>query len=260
VIDHVDIRASDLEASERFYDTVLPVIGKQRLSAEGYAEWGDSSVHPPTADNPVTRRLHVGFYATTRELVDAFHRAGTEAGYRDDGHPNRAPRTGPTPTAAVCSTPTATASKRSTTRRRACRARSTTCGSASRTSRPPGASTRPSRRTPEPGAGQLQPAQVGFQVEQGVVADELVGDVAVDGGFCVIDGPARGRPWSSANVCVEFRRLGYSAKRVPRMSSRQTVRPRARAGLGPTCPGTGILGRLPAPPWPGHSLRAQARL
>jgi catechol 2,3-dioxygenase-like lactoylglutathione lyase family enzyme len=112
VIDHVDIRASELEASERFYDTVLPVIGKQRLSAEGYAEWGDSSVHPPSADNPVTRRLHVGFYATTRELVDAFHRAGTEAGYRDDGHPNRAPRTGPTPTAAVCSTPTATASKR----------------------------------------------------------------------------------------------------------------------------------------------------
>ena len=25
--------------------------------------------------------------------------------------------------------------------------------------------------------------------------------------FCVIDGPTRGRPWSSANVRVEFRRL-----------------------------------------------------
>jgi catechol 2,3-dioxygenase-like lactoylglutathione lyase family enzyme len=95
VIDHVDIRASELEASERFYDTVLPVIGKQRLSAEGYAEWGDFSVHPPTADNPVTRRLHVGFYAATRELVDAFHRAGTEAGYRDDGAPGPRPEYGP---------------------------------------------------------------------------------------------------------------------------------------------------------------------
>jgi catechol 2,3-dioxygenase-like lactoylglutathione lyase family enzyme len=95
VIDHVDIRAADLEASERFYDTVLPVVGKQRLSAEGYAEWGDFSVHPPSDDSPVTRRLHVGFYAATRELVDAFHRAGTEAGYRDDGTPGPRPEYGP---------------------------------------------------------------------------------------------------------------------------------------------------------------------
>ena len=29
--------------------------------------------------------------------------------------------------------------------------------------------------------------------------------------FCVIDGPTRGRPWSSANVRVEFRRLAAGA-------------------------------------------------
>jgi site-specific recombinase XerC len=29
--------------------------------------------------------------------------------------------------------------------------------------------------------------------------------------FCVIDGPTRGRPWSSANVRVEFRRLSAQA-------------------------------------------------
>jgi site-specific recombinase XerD len=29
--------------------------------------------------------------------------------------------------------------------------------------------------------------------------------------FCVIDGPTRGRPWSSANVRVEFRRLAAQA-------------------------------------------------
>ncbi len=85
VIDHVDIRASDLGASERFYDTVLPVIGRERLSAEGYVEWGDFALHAATDDNPATRRLHIGFSAATREFVDAFHRAGTEAGYRDDG-------------------------------------------------------------------------------------------------------------------------------------------------------------------------------
>jgi site-specific recombinase XerD len=29
--------------------------------------------------------------------------------------------------------------------------------------------------------------------------------------FCIIDGPTRGRPWSSANVRVEFRRLAARA-------------------------------------------------
>ena len=29
--------------------------------------------------------------------------------------------------------------------------------------------------------------------------------------FCVIDGPTRGRPWSAANVHVEFRRLAAQA-------------------------------------------------
>lgn len=95
MIDHVDIRVSDLGASERFYDTVLPAVGKQRLSAEGYLEWGDFAVHAATGDRPVTRGLHVGFYAATRELVDAFHRAGTEAGYRDDGAPGPRPEYSP---------------------------------------------------------------------------------------------------------------------------------------------------------------------
>ena len=84
-------------------------------------------------DSPSRRRLHIGFYAPTRELVDAFHRAGVEAGYRDDGAPGPRPRVRrPTTTAASCSTPTATASKRSTPRRSARPARSTTCGCARR--------------------------------------------------------------------------------------------------------------------------------
>src|SRR5215213_7719027 len=43
--------------------------------------------------------------------------------------------------------------------------------------------------------------------------------------FCVIDGPTRGRPWSSANVRVEFRRLAAPA--APR--TRPRARPRGRA-------------------------------
>jgi catechol 2,3-dioxygenase-like lactoylglutathione lyase family enzyme len=88
VFDHVTIRVSDREASEHFYDTVLVAIGIEKTdSNEHGAEWDDFSFAAATAESPVTRRLHVGFFAPTRELVDAFWRAGTEAGYRDDGPP-----------------------------------------------------------------------------------------------------------------------------------------------------------------------------
>jgi len=73
VFDHVGIRVSDQEASERFYDAVLSVLGKQRVDGEDYTEWEhDFDIG---TDGPTTRRLHIGFYAPTHELVDAFHRA-----------------------------------------------------------------------------------------------------------------------------------------------------------------------------------------
>ena len=40
----------------------------------------------------MTRRLHIGFAAPSREHVDAFWRAGTEAGYQDDGAPGPRPQ------------------------------------------------------------------------------------------------------------------------------------------------------------------------
>jgi catechol 2,3-dioxygenase-like lactoylglutathione lyase family enzyme len=86
VFDHVTIRVSDREASERFYDTVLRVLGKEKTA---FDEWDDFSI---TQGEPVTRRLHVGFRAPTHELVDAFHRAGVEAGYTSDGEPGRRPQ------------------------------------------------------------------------------------------------------------------------------------------------------------------------
>ena len=68
------------------------------------------------------------------ELVDAFHRAGVEAGSPDDGAPGAASAVRRrTTTAASCATPTATASRRSPTPApTASRARSTTCGCAAR--------------------------------------------------------------------------------------------------------------------------------
>ena len=92
MIDHVTIRASDREASERFYDAVLPVVGV-RKDYTGYdgAMWGDFGLYPAGPGEPATRHLHVAFAAASRELVDDFWRAGTGAGYSSDGEPGLRP-------------------------------------------------------------------------------------------------------------------------------------------------------------------------
>jgi catechol 2,3-dioxygenase-like lactoylglutathione lyase family enzyme len=88
VFDHVTIRVSHRDASERFYNAVLQTLGIGTTYRDArFAEWDDFSLTAADADNPVTHGLHVGFGATSREHVDAFWRAGTEAGYRDDGPP-----------------------------------------------------------------------------------------------------------------------------------------------------------------------------
>jgi catechol 2,3-dioxygenase-like lactoylglutathione lyase family enzyme len=93
VFDHVTIRVADREASERFYDSVLGTLGIAKThSDEQLAEWDDFSLAQAGDARPVTRRLHIGFGAPSRAHVDAFWRAGTDAGYRDDGEPGPRPQ------------------------------------------------------------------------------------------------------------------------------------------------------------------------
>jgi catechol 2,3-dioxygenase-like lactoylglutathione lyase family enzyme len=49
-------------------------------------------VVPATAERPPTRRLHLGFAAPSRAHVDAFWRAGVDAGFADDGAPGPRPQ------------------------------------------------------------------------------------------------------------------------------------------------------------------------
>jgi catechol 2,3-dioxygenase-like lactoylglutathione lyase family enzyme len=96
VFDHVTIRASDRDASERFYETVLKTLALEQTHAgEHLAAWGDFAVARASPESPVTRRLHIGFVAPSREDVDEFWRVGTEAGYRDDGPPGARPQYSP---------------------------------------------------------------------------------------------------------------------------------------------------------------------
>jgi catechol 2,3-dioxygenase-like lactoylglutathione lyase family enzyme len=71
VFDHVGIRLVDLAASERFYRTVLSVLGAEpsHAGAElvGWEEWW---IGATDREHPVTHGLHVGFRAPSREAVD----------------------------------------------------------------------------------------------------------------------------------------------------------------------------------------------
>jgi catechol 2,3-dioxygenase-like lactoylglutathione lyase family enzyme len=95
VFDHVTIRVSDRQASERFYFRVLAAIGIDMTHELGeFVEWGDFSLTEATAWSPVTRGLHIGFGAPSREQVDEFWRVGTEAGHPSDGEPGPRPEYG----------------------------------------------------------------------------------------------------------------------------------------------------------------------
>ena len=95
MFDHVTIRVSDRSVSERFYKIVLAEVGvDESYRTSTFSEWRDFSLTEADAETPPTRRLHVGFAAPTREQVDSFWRAGTAAGYTDDGPPGPRPEYG----------------------------------------------------------------------------------------------------------------------------------------------------------------------
>jgi catechol 2,3-dioxygenase-like lactoylglutathione lyase family enzyme len=93
MFDHVTIRVPDRAASERFFEAVLARLGiDTSYRTKAFTEWQDFMLTEADPDHPATRRLHVAFAAPSREQVDAFWQAGTEAGYYDDGQPGERPQ------------------------------------------------------------------------------------------------------------------------------------------------------------------------
>jgi catechol 2,3-dioxygenase-like lactoylglutathione lyase family enzyme len=88
MFDHVTIRVSDLEASTRFYETLL----QRPAEGDEFLEWDEFSIAPVEADRPLTRHLHVAFAMESRRDVDAFWRRGVDAGHTSDGAPGPRPQ------------------------------------------------------------------------------------------------------------------------------------------------------------------------
>ncbi len=102
MLDHVSITVPDLGAAARFYDAVMAALGVPAVGRSdrwiGYGERADAA-HPERSyfsvfagpePEPESRR-HWCFKARDRAAVDAFWRAGLDAGATDDGGPGLRP-------------------------------------------------------------------------------------------------------------------------------------------------------------------------
>lgn len=85
---HVTIRVADLEASRRFYETLL----RREADGDEFREWDEFRIGQSGPEHPVTRNLHVAFAAESRRDVDDFWRRGVDAGYTSDGEPGPRPQ------------------------------------------------------------------------------------------------------------------------------------------------------------------------
>jgi catechol 2,3-dioxygenase-like lactoylglutathione lyase family enzyme len=88
VVDHVEVHASDYEASVRFYETVLAPLGIPHWPEDEDRERITCFTRMSVVDRqPPTRDLHLCFVARSRDDVEAFYRAGVAAGFRSNGEP-----------------------------------------------------------------------------------------------------------------------------------------------------------------------------
>jgi catechol 2,3-dioxygenase-like lactoylglutathione lyase family enzyme len=101
MIDHVSVAVRDLEASTRFYESVLATLGMAALErragtvglGKGYPDfWINLRESMPRVREATG--AHVCFRARTTEIVDAFHAAALAAGGTSAGAPGLRPQHG----------------------------------------------------------------------------------------------------------------------------------------------------------------------
>ena len=95
LIDHLQLVVRDLDASRRFYQAVLDVLGVP-IGGEGEDWfWADelfvSTADSEAAQGTLTGRHHLAFQANDREAVDAFHATALAHGGKDNGAPGLRP-------------------------------------------------------------------------------------------------------------------------------------------------------------------------
>lgn len=88
LIDHVHLRARDLEATKRFYKAVLGALGIAVGSESAtHIQFDELWIDALGSDKGSETHVHLAFQAADREAVARFHAAGLAAGGRDNGKP-----------------------------------------------------------------------------------------------------------------------------------------------------------------------------
>ena len=88
LIDHVHLRARDLEATKRFYKAVLGALDiAVATESERHVSFDELWIDALGNDMRSMTHVHLAFQAADREAVARFHAAGLAAGGRDNGKP-----------------------------------------------------------------------------------------------------------------------------------------------------------------------------
>lgn len=98
MLDHVGIEVEDFARSTGFYATTLAPLGIELVTAaDAWAGFAPSGTTPETIQTAVSfwihqasgspSRVHIAFRTDERRRVEAFWRAGLQAGGRDNGAP-----------------------------------------------------------------------------------------------------------------------------------------------------------------------------
>jgi catechol 2,3-dioxygenase-like lactoylglutathione lyase family enzyme len=105
MIDHVDIRVADVDASRAFYEAALAPLGFRAnpevadpaggreigFRGDGRVAFAIHTPAPEPGQDTVTTGAHVAFIAPTRDAVQAFHAAALANGGTNIGDPGPRP-------------------------------------------------------------------------------------------------------------------------------------------------------------------------
>jgi catechol 2,3-dioxygenase-like lactoylglutathione lyase family enzyme len=92
LIDHVHLRARDLNATKRFYRAVLGALEKPiAADDEQHLACDELWIDALGGEQKSVTHVHLAFQAKDAEMVKRFHEAGVAAGGRDGGRPGERP-------------------------------------------------------------------------------------------------------------------------------------------------------------------------
>jgi len=98
ILSHVSIGTNQFEQAVKFYDAVMPTLGCRKLEAYpdvvAYGkEYPEFWVQTPFDGQPasVGNGYHIGFFASSQAMVDAFYQAAIAAGAIGEGEPGPRP-------------------------------------------------------------------------------------------------------------------------------------------------------------------------